>query len=445
MNIIMSGSGETMFLHNSQIWAKVTAPEHAKPTNPRKKTDYTTVEYMPWGEDNLKPQNVVKKVEANDILPLALDIKARACYGRGIVWGYEKVDEKGQQVMTPAYNREVSDWCRKTNINAYLREASHDLFWFGSPYAEMIKNRKGDKVAYLHALDATTTRMGKQERDGLIKKVYVSANWDESDKHEDILDCIDPYFDMAGQIASLNKPKFIYPIYSRLNGRVAYELPIWDGLMASKWLDLAEIIPQVKLSRLTNNLSMGYHIEIDGDYWRHIYPDWEKKTEAEKATLKKTELENFFNTMVGPDGKHLLMTPMTRVPTGQGGFEQMSFWKVTELKGKSVSDEMLEDSRECDFHIIRATGVDPTLLGVSPGKGHSAGSGSDKRVAFNNLALVLKPDQDRILSPLNDIIIPMNGWNKGDSEEKGEFKFWVMNYYIATLNSGGEISKNEAS
>lgn len=449
MSVVESlGNGAFVCTTKEGISAIVT---ETKPTLPGKRQELSGDEkWLPWfnGDNNLWPQDVVKAVEASDVLPQALDKMARTCYGRGLVYGYVSFDENGREKMKPAYKPEVKRFCRESNTNAYLLEAAHDNFWFGSPFPELIFN-KGGGIKYIHELDATQCRLGKQTgKNNLIDKVFVSGDWSSIEENKPIqLPAIDHYHDPLGQAQTLfeaDKSKFVMPLARKMNGRVAYELPLYAGILKSDWMKLSKLIPSTKLSRIKKNLSVAYHIEIDPAYWTLAYPDWEDKSPEDKRSAKEKVIEAFVKNMTGEKGNRVLMTERRELPTVKGK-EMSSLWVVNELKGDNLSEEYLEDSRETDFHLGRSTGLHSSLVGVTPGKGRDSGAGSVERVAFNNLAITLKPDQDKILSPLNDIIIPLNGWDKDDSEEKGEFKFWVMNYYIATLDTGGEVSKNQAS
>jgi hypothetical protein len=70
----------------------------------------------------------------------------------------------------------------------------------------------------------------------------------------------------------------------------------------------------------------------------------------------------------------------------------------------------------------------------------SAGSGSDKKAAMNQLILMMRPDQRSILSPLQHMAA-VNGWHKkygGGSRISFQFK----NFHIATLDQVSEKNRN---
>ena len=94
----------------------------------------------------------------------------------------------------------------------------------------------------------------------------------------------------------------------------------------------------------------------------------------------------------------------------------------------------LEDSGEATAHIYTALGIDATLVNTPTKGGMGAGSGSDKREAFNIYMALRKSDQDLILEPLN-LIRDFNGWDPNTV-------FWFKNYYVATLNQVTPSQRN---
>jgi hypothetical protein len=77
---------------------------------------------------------------------------------------------------------------------------------------------------------------------------------------------------------------------------------------------------------------------------------------------------------------------------------------------------------------MNALELDPTLFGNGPGKGFSAGSGSDKNSAYNLLMVALKPIHNLILQPLYVV----RDVNKMDPK----LQFRMANTFMAESTSG---------
>jgi hypothetical protein len=203
----------------------------------------------------------------------------------------------------------------------------------------------------------------------------------------------------------------------------------------SGWLDVAQAIPEFKKQLFINQLSIKYIIEADIRYWDWKYPDWSEKKEGERKQLIAEELDAFEKTMAGTSGAGKSVMSVT-MPDPNGG-PPISVFKVTPIDDKIKSGLYVEDSQEASSHIYTALQVDPTLSGISPGKGMGAGSGSDKRVAANLFVNTHSFHQDLILEVLN-LVRDYNGWDS-------ELEFRFLNPEINTLDKPGESTVKTAA
>ena len=73
---------------------------------------------------------------------------------------------------------------------------------------------------------------------------------------------------------------------------------------------------------------------------------------------------------------------------------------------------------------------DGTLIGSTPAKTLGAGSGSDKNAAWNIAITVSKPQQDKILEPI-DFVCQYNNWL---DDQGNPYSFWFKNYYTQMKN-----------
>jgi hypothetical protein len=172
-------------------------------------------------------------------------------------------------------------------------------------------------------------------------------------------------------------------------------------------------------------------IEVHSLYWAWKYKDWEAKEDTERASLIRTELDHFNKIMTGNNGamKSVLTTTIRDKQTNQ----DIAAFKVTAVDDKIKSGLYVEDSHEVASHILTSLGLPPTLLGVTPGKGMGAGSGSDARVAFNNFISTSKFVQDLVLEPLH-FVRDYNGW-------PANLQFRFQNPLIMTLDKGKEVQQ----
>lgn len=399
---------------------------------PVEKPQLVESEIAKWGDSNIFPQDTIESAYATTIIPTVLEWKAKALYSEGLVYGEAELDETtGKETLKRKYDPKVEEFLRRSNIKRYLIESCQDFYWWINLWPEINLSMDRSQVVSLSVQDASYCRWGKQnEKSGIIENAYVNANWGNGANlgNSIKIPALNPYFDTVEQAKNGKAFKYIYPVNYPTPGRTYYQKAAWTSLIDSGWIDVLKSIPKFKKSLMTNQLLIKYHIEINMNYWKSKFPDWDSYDAKKKKDAYTNELSNFNSLMQGEEkaGNSI----MTQFETGPNG-EKIPMWVVTAIDDKVKSGLYIEDSQEASSHAFMALGVDPTLVGISPGKGMGAGSGSDKRVAFNIYMSNCKTDMDLILEPL-EFVRDFNGWNP-------KLKFWFKNYFIATLDSGAQV------
>lgn len=386
--------------------------------------------YFPWGSDNLHPQNVVQKAWESDQIPSLLDWKIKALISGGLIYGNLEFDENGTEKLVPFDDPEISRFAFQSALKRYSREAASDYYWLNHIFAEMILSGDRSKVATITIQEASFMRFALQhETTGIIPEVYLSANWHKMPSKEKVqaIPLLDPYWDPAMTMRNAKGHRFVYTNAFPSPGKVYYQDAPWHALFNSGWLDIEKAIPEFKKSLMKNQISIKFHVMVPRDYWPSKYADWDSKTAEEKVTLKKAELTAFDSFLKGE--KNAGKSFMTEYETNLDG-KINNGWEIKAIQDPMKDGAYIEDSQEAGAHIMRALGLDPTLVGNGPGRNNgSAGSGSDKRVARDIYLLNAKADMDVILEPL-DVASEYNGWK----EKYPKLTWWFRNYMIATLN-----------
>jgi hypothetical protein len=419
---------------------------------PKVPDEYDSAKFILWGEDNMWPQKAWKEIESNDVAPMVLDWKKRALISGGLIFGARYIEdgvEKFKQLMLDEVDTFLENSCVLTN---YLPASAHNIYTYKSFFPYFVMNRANTpgqkKIKELYTEDPHHIRMGRQEgRLNHINKVWVSGRFGESEiDPPDLKDhpAVDRYGNIDKQLRNA-KSKIYYPIYTRINGNVAYEIPAWYGLKKSKWLELAKHIPIWKAALMANAASIKYQFIIHQSYWERKYKDsWEKMTDEERHKKKREEIKNALKALTGTEkaGNALWTEQIFDELTDK----YIPLWQIERIDNTKQGGDYIEDSQEADFHIIRAFGVDPTLIGQTPGAKMGAGSGSDKRVAFNHYMLLCKPEQDALLEPLH-WAARFNGWHelaqKASGQSGAKLTFRLRNYHIAKLELGQEVAPAE--
>jgi hypothetical protein len=440
--------GSQVFLgQKSLLVTNVAQKLPTEQVNPR---EIKTKKWAPWGSDNKYPQRVIKEISDVSLVSPILDWKARALYGNGLAYGILKIDEEtGKETFLRKFDPEIEAWLEATDAMQYLMEASHYFYHFYNIFPEMIQSIDGKRIVYLSCLESTDVRWKRREIDGknkgIITKAYVNPDWNQiaNESDMDIIDVLNTRMDPLGAARQWKNKKFIYPISYPTPGRSYYQNAPWHVLL-STWLPLARKIPAFKQALLDNQLAIKYLIIVPDWWWSWKYPDFNKKSEKERLALVQKEVKDFNSFMSGAEnaGKSMMM-----VSKSDDGAHKYKDWDIKVIDDKFKEGIYLEDSQEADAHIYKNLNVDPTLFGAGAGKNsQSTGSGSDKRVAWNNYIIMTKPHQDIILKPLH-FIAKYNGWADRLQAQtpNSKFTFMFQNYMIAKLDSGAETTPVDAS
>ncbi|GGH28260.1 hypothetical protein FAZ19_19695 [Sphingobacterium alkalisoli] len=386
------------------------APLSAPPASPVKK-EQDQSEIANWGEENDFPQKIIEAAKLSTELVPLMDWQSRALQGREVSAMQRFFDsEKGEWALKAVGDADIDAFLQDRRFKRYMREAAVDFFWFWNVFPELIKSIDEKTIAYLGTQDASHCRWSKMDAKGRILKCFVNANWPEAkakDKETITYDVIDPYSNTSiDEVRNSKAKSFVYPISYPSPGHNYYQLAKWNGFLASGWYDIAKNIPKTKVSVMKRMLSVTHILYIPADYWPNAYKDWGKKSPEDKTAIKKAKVKEINDQLTGADnaGKTIL----AEIVYDHNG-KPLPGWEIKPVEQLKLDGNHLEDSREASEHLMRALGVDPTLVGDGPGKKLGGGGGSDKRMAFNIYVALLQPYRDVILEPLY-FIAEYNGW-----------------------------------
>lgn len=410
-DIIIDGNVGFILSKGVSVYMQTEKPK-AKPTSPIIKESASADLVAPWGDGNDFPQQIISLGGKNPEIPVLLDNKARVTYAKGVfaakIIDYDKV---GNEILEVIDDPEIKKWFRVSNFNKYLIEALTDFYWFFNAFPELIISRDRSMITQIVLNAAENCRWQKMGKDGFSKKIYVNANWPNAkagDPETTEIPVIDPYsVDKVEELrAAANLFKVVYPITYPTPGKTYYQLAHWDAFRSSGWLEVASLIPKYKLSKMKNQMSLKYHVEVPYEYWVKRYKDWETKPDLKEKRKQEESLRlNKFLTDVENTGKSI----MTDYGWDKTLNKEMPGWRIKAIDQKAEGTGLNEDAAEASSYLMRALGVDPAIVGAGPGKNIGAGSGSDKRVAFNIYVSLLQTYRDAVLEPLN-FVADYNGW-----------------------------------
>lgn len=390
-----------------------------------------------WGLGNNLPQDIIAKANQSPELLTLISKMISFIYGRGVY--YEVYESAPTGTTRPKYvdgfDQEVEDWIAFNQPNNYLLESISDLVWFNNAFAEMIKNKKGNKIVQLVHDEAAFCRFSRQNDQGFCPSVFVNANWPSATYADPLtteVPALNPKdFNKALTAFNAAFSKFIYPLSFHTPGRSVYKQSNWHSIFSSRWYDVSILIPVLKHALMKYMMTIKYIIEVPAQFWINTAKDkgqdWEKLTYGEKKALRKLINEEMNDFLTGAEnaGKSFLSTY---------GWDQAKATAIPGIKITALDDKMkdgawIEDSQEASTHFIKALDFTPSIAGNTTGGGMGAGSGSDAQVQFNILNNSLEPKRDKVLEPLN-FIAQYNGWTK----RLPGFRFRIREYQLNTLD-----------
>lgn len=388
-----------------------------QPVN-RELRDTATEKIALWGTSNDLPQLMMTELGKNPDLRSYLHLQARALYSGGI--DYELVDPLTEKPLAQPKSLEINQFLRK-NWH-YPIQATEDFYRFYNFFPQMTVGDNRKKIIWLIGREANYCRLENEDNNGKINKCYVNANWPTA-KPEDPetlkIPTINPILDSPKSLrARKDGPHYIYAM-SYPTGESYYSIPNWWGLKQSKWLELANKIPAFKLALMNNQVTIKYHIQFPDYFWEWKYPNWKNLKSAEKKAVKEAEIKMIVDYLQGAEkaGKSLV----TGYKFDEHHGKEYPGIKIDAIDDKIKDGIYLEDSAEATIKIFSALGLDPSILGVIPGKGGSNRSGSDKREAILMYLSLIQPHVDLILRPY-EFIADYNGWNNDTQLVKWRFK-----------------------
>lgn len=435
---ILKIDDNTSFLPEHGVIVAIAAEPTAVPsTAPKPKAEGGANSIIaPWGENNDYPQQILKEAEGDtELLPL-LEWKGRVLQGRevvavNLVWDDGKKDFKVERIN----DEEITKFLNTLNWKRYWREACVDFTYFQNIFPDLIKSKDNNRIAIINTHDASWCRWGVMDNDGNIKKCFVSAEWQDGAKADDktkvmehpVIDPYDP--EVIEKIKNDKKVKrFVYHANYPSPGRAYYPIAGWHSFLFSDWFQIKKNVAKWKRKFMERVLSAKFIITIPTNYWPAVHKDWESKSKEEKLKIKKEKVKEINDSLTGLEGAGSSI--LSEVGFDHEGKELPAI-KIIPIESGFKDGEHLEDSQEASQHLNRALNVDSTLVGSGPSRGNDAGSGSDKRVAFNIYTAILQPFRDVILEPLY-FIADYNGW----TDRYPNIRFKVLEVDIQTLDQG---------
>jgi hypothetical protein len=372
--------------------------------------------YVPWGDDNLRPNTVLDLIRADEVMSSNMFFNIQAAYSNGLK--YNKSDG------TPNTEQEVVDFFKFNRPTKYLFEQQTDVKHFAWSVCVLILSGDGSKIVKLRHKDALYTRIETcNPKNGKIEHI-VYGNWEKgapiaaNREAIEVLDVDDPLGDLmvrmgkmpddTGKTQTATKTR-IFAMLNRIPipGNKYYPFPYYWSFFNSGWYDIKQLIPAGKKAKFKNGLVLRYQVEINSKYW-DILCETENITDptkkAERVKLEKENIKLFLSGMENA-GK-VWFSGFYTTPDGK----EQSMVRINLINNTKEGGDWIEDVEEGASMACYAQGNHPSMIGATPGKSTSNMNGSNIRELFTMKQGLEKAVKDIVLEPYF-VIANYNQWD----------------------------------
>lgn len=398
---------------------------------------------VPWGEDNLLPNHLMRKVYDNDVVGANLHFNISTCYGLGpklirvLSRKNGKISDYEELTDGPEY-----DWFEKNDIPMFIMQQLTDMNYFYNTWAELHYSKDGNTIDTISHREAVFSRWEEMNKRGSINHHFYCGDWDDNPTESDVIrtyviDEFNPQADL--KIHSAKRDRLIWSAYMPSPGKPYYSRPEWYSIFHSGWYDHACMVPKLKRAILQNQLGVKYIIYIAPEYFEDICKKEgidinDRKAYKERVDKEKEAFTEFLSGAANANKALLAIKKM--VPTSSGTTEQ-KWIEITPVKSDLTGNEYIDDTESTANIICYAMGVHSALIGATPGKNSNTIGGSNARELFLMKQALMKPVVDRCMRVLK-VVKDYNKWDK-------DILITIPEYIFTTLDqnkSGKQESTN---
>jgi len=371
--------------------------------------------YVPWGEDNELPYQLVEKIRKDEVMASNMWFNICTAYGRGFTY----TNPDGTQVT----DESIRYFFRRNNMIKFWVEQFTDIKHFYFAVMLIVLDRAGDKIVKVKHVDNINVRFETVDsKTGRIENIFVGP-WNDNPIDSNVsaypvLDENDPVGDLMVRMGKDPDPMTgkknmptkdrVFAVVSKIPtpGNKYYPFPYYASTFQSGWADLKASIPEAKIARMKNGMQIKYQVELHKDYFSNIFKEENITSEADKKNRKKKEIQNITNFLSGQDNQNKSWMSMYYIdPNGR----EQRMVRINVIANQKEGGEYIEDSEEASNIISYAMGVHPSLIGASPGKNKNL-SGTEARELFTMKQALEKLTRDMLLIPF-EVLNDYNGWN----------------------------------
>ena len=391
--------------------------------------------FVPWGEDNKRPNFILEKMGKDETLNSNLFFNVLAGYGAGFTFKTKDGSEVDDNIR--------KFFKRNANVKYWLEQFT-DLKHFFWSVCVILISRDGTKITNIKHKEAKFCRFESCDpKTGIVEHVFF-ANWDDLDEKQiekiPLLDEDDPIGDLMVRMGREESPttgrketmakERKFAIVNRIPtpGYKYYSFPYFWSHFNSGWYDIKAMIALGKKAKMTNGMNLKYLVEFHPDYWDDMFENLQITDPVKQKEQKEATLENIRDFIGGIENSGKMWASGFYItPDGK----EVSGIKITNLDTKKEGGDWNEDIDEAVAMQCYAMGVHPSIVGAVPGKSKNI-NGTEARELFTMKQAFERAPRDILSVPI-DLIIEYNQWDN--------IEYDIPDLMLTTLDEGTDAKQ----
>lgn len=419
------------------------AADAAMPARPMREKPLTAddlkyTDWSPWGDDNLKPQQMLDDIKKCASLTGVIGIKSRLALCEGLVPAIVKSGETGTRIIDKIVeDEEITEFLEASNHFFQTAGWMEDIIGLGNGACRWMANKDGNRIAAFKRQDMSEVRYEKRGDGGYISNVYISAEWDKVHAPKDnrvfpmpLLKDWAPWMH-ANELMESGKKEFVSTFRYPGRGEHYYSTPKWYA--AYKWVKYCQAVPEIKAAHADIAMRPAYLVTIYKEFWPAMYEDWDSITDAaEKQQLKDAMFDTIDDKLAGKAnaGKNIYIGGEMNIELGKA----MAYLEIKAMEQPKIDGAMLPDAAAGNTEIAIAEMMNLALVGGNQSDGpYTKNEGGSSIREASLFQVVLTELERRYIKNLMNIPKYVNGWNK----KHPGLEFIIPATALTTLDTGG--------
>lgn len=409
------------------------------------------IEFMPRGNGNHVPLDIIRKSARNVTISTNLDFKTSIAYGEGVqvLRRYRGDDGKIHvDEVLRSEQPEIYDFLEMNDYRRIIMEIINDLIIYADAYPEYIFSRDKDnhQLLQIRVREACYSLISKLDDKGHSRWHGYCDDWARKSYDETIatplLDRNYPLYDLKRRMGILpdedgnrkatGERRFVQMLSLPTSGRFYYSHPYWWSVFDSGWEEFNNSIIKFKKSLIRNEVVPRHIIYVKEGFYEKLYKDKGATTDEAKKTVRTEFMKNLDNFLAGEENAGTSIVSRFDYNQMKGG--EMKDILIEDVDVKKKGGDYIEDSEESSNVLCYGMRVHSSILGNSPGKSKTI-NGTEARELFTIQQALSKYVQQLAVQPLY-IAKAMNGWD-------ADIEFAIANLQLTVLDANSGAVKQK--